>query len=137
MLMQQDYFHGDITKAEAEDLLAGQPKGTYLVRVSYTSSRTSPFTISKVNSRGAINHQRILRRNDNTFDVTIKFKDNKTKTEISKDDMIVPFIKSLAKELSLENSCPGNKYKSLFLQTKSEGYLPTGTQPQHNDSDSD
>jgi hypothetical protein len=26
------WFHGDISKETAEDLLAGQPKGSYLVR---------------------------------------------------------------------------------------------------------
>ena len=58
VLMQKEWFHGDIPKDAAEDLLAGQSKGCFLVRTSNTE-RNAPFTISKVNKKGKINHQRI------------------------------------------------------------------------------
>jgi hypothetical protein len=123
-LMQKDWFHGDISKEVAEDLLAGQPKGSYLVRTSVTE-KISPFTISKVNKKGKINHQRVHKRPDGTFELTIKYPDGKSKTIDSKDDQVASFIRSVASELSLEIACPGSRYKALFLQTKVEGYLST------------
>jgi len=122
VLMQKEWFHGDISKETSEDLLSGQPKGTFLVRTSITE-RSSPFTISKVTKKGKINHQRIQKRQDGKFEVNIIYSNGKSAIEVSKDDLLVPFIRSLSSELYLENSCPGSKYKALFLQTKVEGYL--------------
>jgi len=125
VLMQKEWFHGDISKEASEDLLSGQPKGTFLVRTSITE-KNSPFTISKVTKTGGkINHQRIQKRNDGKYEVTIKFSTGKTQQEISKDDLLVPFIKSLSQELYLVAACPGSKFKALFLSTKLEGYLAT------------
>lgn len=122
--MQKEWFHGDISKDAAEDLLAGQQKGTFLVRTSNTE-KNAPFTISKVNKKGKINHQRIHKRPDGTFELTIKYPDGKTKVEESKDDLLVPFIRSVSSELYLQAPCPGSRYKSLFLQKNVEGYLST------------
>jgi len=119
-LMMKDWFHGDISKEAAEDLLAGQNKGVFLVRTSFTD-KNAPFTISKVSKKG-INHQRIHKRPNGTFEVVIKFPNGKVKTEESKDSLLVPFIKSLSSDLSLDTACPGSRYKSLFTQTKVEGY---------------
>jgi len=125
VLMQKEWFHGDISKEASEDLLSGQPKGTFLVRTSVTE-KTSPFTISKVTKKGGkINHQRIQKRADGKFEVTIKYSNGKTAVEVSKDDLLVPFIRSLSSELFLEAACPGSKFKALFTHTKVEGYLAT------------
>lgn len=124
VLMQKDWFHGDIDKQRAEDLLSGQPKGTFLIRTS-TTSKNAPFTISKVSKKGKINHQRINKRPDGTFEIQIIYSNGKTKNEVSKDDSLIAFIKSLSDELYLEHSCPGSVYKALFLHTKVEGYLAT------------
>jgi len=121
VLMQKDWFHGDISKETAEDLLSPQPKGSFLVRTSVTE-KLSPFTISKVTKKGKINHQRIQKKPEGKFEITIKYANGKTAVEISKDDLLVPFIRSLSSELFLETACPGSKYKAIFLQTKIEGY---------------
>jgi len=120
--MQKEWFHGDITREAAEDFLAGQPKGTFLVRTS-TTDRHSPFTISKLTKKGKINHQRIQRLQDGKFKVEIKYANGKVETESSKDDLLVPFIRALSTELALSSPCPGSKFRSLFLDTKIEGYL--------------
>lgn len=125
VLMQKDWFHGDIEKQRAEDLLSGQQKGTFLVRASITSPMLSPFTISKVSKKGKINHQRILKNQDGNFEIQIVSSSKKTKTHVSKDDSLIPLIKEISDELYLKYSCPGSVYKSLFLQTKIEGYLAT------------
>jgi len=121
--MQKEWFHGNITKETAEDLLAGQPKKTYLVRTSKTE-KESPFTISKVNKKGEINHQRIHKRLDGSFELVVKFSSKKpSKTLESKDGLLVPFIRLAATDLNLETPCPGSIYRSIFNPTKVEGYL--------------
>jgi len=50
VLMQREWFHGDIDQSRAENLLSGQPEGTFLVRIS-TTLRQYPFAISKVNKK--------------------------------------------------------------------------------------
>jgi len=125
VLMQKEWFHGDIDKQRSEDLLSGQPKGTFLVRTS-TTAKNAPFTISKVSKKGKINHQRINKRPDGLFEVQIVYQSSgKTKTEVSKDDSLIPFIKQLSDELYLEHACPGSVYRALFNATKVEGYLAT------------
>jgi len=123
-LMQKEWFHGDVSKDTAEALLSGQSKGTYLIRTSITE-KNSPFTISKVTKKGKINHQRVQKRSDGKFEVAIKYSNGKSAVEESKDDLLIPFIRSLSGELYLEKECPGSKFKALFLHTKVEGYLST------------
>lgn len=70
--MQAPWFHGDVSKEEAEDLLSSQPKGTYLVRTSVTE-RSAPFTISKVTKKKTINHQRIQKTSNGQFQICIQY----------------------------------------------------------------
>jgi len=122
-VMQKEWFHGFITKEVAEDLLAGQAKGTFLVRTSKTE-RESPFTISKVNKKGELTHQRIHKAPDGSFEMAIKFTGQKpSKTMTSKDDLLVPFIRSVTTELHLDIACPGSIYRSIFNPAKVQGYL--------------
>jgi len=93
------------------------------VRASNTE-KDSPFTISKVNKKGKINHQRIRKRADGTFELTVmKSSHDKSKTITSHDDLLATFIRSISGELGLDNACPGSPFRSIFSVTKSEGYL--------------
>jgi len=125
VLMQKEWFHGDISKDASEDLLSGQPKGTFLVRTSKTKTETpTPFTISKVNKKGKITHQRITKRQDGKFEISIKTS-TKTKDRVSEDDNLVPFLRNLKADLYLERDCPVSRYKALFVQTEKVGYVST------------
>jgi len=49
-VMEKEWFFGDISKERAEELLAAEAKGTFLVRASITQP-DKPFTISKVSKK--------------------------------------------------------------------------------------
>lgn len=53
-LMKYNWFHGDIDKNRSELLLRQAKKNSFLVRFSYTSPTQTPFTLSKVTSKGAL-----------------------------------------------------------------------------------
>jgi len=122
--MQKEWFHGFISKEVSEDLLSGHPKGTFLIRTS-TTERDAPFTISKINKKGKINHQRIHKKPDGTFELIIKHTSKPSKTCVSKDDLLGPFIRSTSSDLYLENACPGSIYRAIFNPTTVEGYEGT------------
>jgi len=131
LIMQQTWFHGDIGKDDAERLLAGEKKGTFLLRLS-THDPTTPYTISKKTKKEQINHQRI-KKDPKTGAISVKivYSDKKpvtvTSSGIHSRDNLCTFIeKQLAKELYLTNPCPGSKYKALFIhkfQDALVGYL--------------
>jgi len=56
-LVTKSWFHGDIPKEEAMDRLAKQEEGTFLIRLSSTDPKASPFTLSMTNNE----HRRIRR----------------------------------------------------------------------------
>jgi len=122
-VMEKEYFFGDISKERAEDLLAAEPKGTFLVRASITQP-DKPFTISKVSKKGKINHQRISKEKDGSLTVNIVYPDGKEKKETQQDGALEKFVKKLTKELFLEKHCPGSPYRALFVKSSVEGYLP-------------
>lgn len=119
-LMEQDWFHGDVTKYTAENSLAGKPPGTFLIRTSKTESRLSPFTISKISRQKSVTHQRIHRRLDGCFEIIVEYEKTKT-SRISTDPLLTPFVVQLKEELHLVNACPGNPYTGLFRDTVIEG----------------
>jgi len=115
-------FHGDVSSQQAEELLAGQDKGTFLLRASAKDLRT-PFVISKVSRQGAINHQRItFDAAAGVFKIDIRLK-NGTKTVTSVDDSLVDFVKSVMDDLYLKYPCPGSRFASIFTAATLQGYL--------------
>jgi hypothetical protein len=53
---------------------------SHLSNRTSVTEKVSPFTISKVNKKGKINHQRVHKRPDGTFEISIKYPDGKSKT---------------------------------------------------------
>lgn len=56
LTLREEWFHGDVTEAQAEELLAKHKHGTYLVRFS---SAPGSFTITAKNKKDALAHYRI------------------------------------------------------------------------------
>ncbi len=58
----QPFFFGDISTAEASDLLTNQPSGVFLIR--FSSSQPGSYTLSRVDHQYKIVHIRIVKEND-------------------------------------------------------------------------
>lgn len=56
LTLREEWFHGDVNEAQAEELLAKHKHGTYLVRFS---SAPGSFTITAKNKKDALAHYRI------------------------------------------------------------------------------
>jgi serine/threonine protein kinase len=122
-LCEQEWFHGNISREESEQKLATEKKGSYLIRLSLTEPEKTPYTISKVNQKGIINHQRVsVNPGGAGYYVTIKYPDKPKKFEAA--GPIGNLIKLVSKELSLKYACAGSMFSSLFQkQEKFGGYL--------------
>jgi len=127
--LKQPWFHGDISKTAAEEKLISIKKGrgSFLVRFSFTTSGC--FTISKVSTKGGINHQRIDYKPGKGFSITYNTKKGK---KSHRSDSLVDLITMIKADLHLKTPCPNNPYEHLFSKAKTplEGYLGV-----ENDSD--
>lgn len=122
-LCEKEFFHGDISRQEADQKLAKEKKGHFLVRLSTTEPEKTPFTISKVNRHGVINHQRVnALPNDAGYYVSIK--SDKEIKRIECKGSIYDLIKKSSKDLYLKKECSGSKFSSIFQkEEKFGGYL--------------
>eukprot|EP01095_Lingulamoeba_sp_RSL-Kostka_P018132 TRINITY_DN97_c0_g1_i1.p1 TRINITY_DN97_c0_g1~~TRINITY_DN97_c0_g1_i1.p1 ORF type:complete len:523 (+),score=211.21 TRINITY_DN97_c0_g1_i1:57-1625(+) len=124
---KQPWFHGDISKKQAENLLRSYKEGYYLIRLSETMSGT--FTISKVTPKKTINHQRIIYQPQVGYTIKIQTEDGEKLFRSQPNKSLRSFMKSLEGDLFLTNPCPGSKYKALIFQRRRintsdiEGYL--------------
>lgn len=109
-VMLEDWFHGDVSKSEAESVLASwKKKGSYLIRVSSTDPFNNPFTISMLSSK-TVDHQRIG-VSKGVYFTLVKIKGQTQKIE---EDDLVQLVKRAAKHLELKTPCLGSKYASIF-----------------------
>jgi len=121
-IMESLWFHGDITKEEAESLLKNFQYGYYLVRVS-TSNASQPFTISRFTKEGKLIHFRI----DKTLDGTLKINVPPVKT--SKN--LIHLMKEIKEPMNLKKPVPGSKYLSIFSSVSSGGYAKPDEEDQN------
>jgi len=115
-VMREDWFHGDITREEAELKLSDfERKGTYLIRLSTNAPRENPFTLSMVNKNGDTVHLRIKRTKDSKLKLYIKKKGKALKIVEPTVEALVNTAKST---LGLSKPCLGRKYKDIFKKKK-------------------
>jgi serine/threonine protein kinase len=112
VLLQNNWFHGDISTKEAENRLIAKGPGAFLIR--FSTSAPGTYTMSKVSRDGSINHQRILYQPGAGF-----FIHNK----------IYPSLEALvtgeSREMGLTTPSLGSKYSHLFVEIQS-GYIQAG-----------
>eukprot|EP01104_Vermistella_antarctica_P008500 TRINITY_DN212_c0_g1_i1.p1 TRINITY_DN212_c0_g1~~TRINITY_DN212_c0_g1_i1.p1 ORF type:complete len:524 (+),score=140.72 TRINITY_DN212_c0_g1_i1:197-1768(+) len=120
--LRQGFFHGAISKEEAESRLYKQNKGKFLIRLSTTNS--GQFTISKVTKNEKINHQRIDYKPNRGFMVKITTTSGATKL-LTAQGTLAEFVSRASSLLHLHSPCPGSPYSSMFEKKPPsvEGYL--------------
>jgi len=126
-IMQHHWFHGDITKEEAESLLKNFEYGYYLVRTS-KSNANQPFTISRFKKDGTLVHFRIEKGvDDKTKEPCLKINIPPVKTASN----LIKLINDIKKNMHLEKPLPGSQYIGLFIE------IGPGTYPDLGSSSSD
>jgi len=145
-ILEQTWFHGDITKENADSSLATNkiqessglklfgnqlgPQGDFLIRLSFSEPvEKHPFTITKVDKKGVIFHQRIF------FDEEARlykvFTKNPSLPEIVADSL-VSLVKALTDAQLVHKPCKrwnyARKYDDIFQQKElhDKGYLDQG-----------
>jgi len=102
-ILSEKWFHGDITQDSSEDRLRDQLKGTFLIRFS---SAPGYFTLSHLNKKGQVNHQRIT------------YSDGQYTFWEEKYPTLLALLKDQRKKQSLVQPCPGSSYRKLFPREK-------------------
>eukprot|EP01127_Copromyxa_protea_P016364 TRINITY_DN4842_c0_g1_i1.p1 TRINITY_DN4842_c0_g1~~TRINITY_DN4842_c0_g1_i1.p1 ORF type:complete len:532 (-),score=87.99 TRINITY_DN4842_c0_g1_i1:68-1642(-) len=119
-IVSHPWFHGDIARQEAQNLVEsyGKPLG-YLVRLSTSEPiQASPFTITKL--KGSVVHQRVYFENGE-FYVTIKEKGLSKK--LSSSVGLADLIKKLHNKKMLKYPVPRARYHEIFAKNlEEEGY---------------
>lgn len=123
-LLAERYFFGDISTSEAENLLAGNNPGTFLVR--FGTTKLGGYTISRVRSTGAIEHNRIGHV-PGSLDFT--YGDKRAKS-------LPDLINIIRPNLHLMTPCPGWQFGYLFNSIpSSSGYAGGYADGDDNDND--
>jgi len=119
-MMKFDWFHGDISRDEANMILKPKKKGCFLVRLSTNEPEHAPFVISKLGSKADVSHQRIfVNEQANGFYVNTKDKKGKL-LKLEMNGTVVDLLKNkkIFKELRLSSPCTGSKFSNISLDDK-------------------
>jgi hypothetical protein len=112
-------FHGNISAATAEMLLATRPAGAWLLRCS-TKMAEFPFVVSKVTRGGAISHQRLrFDEKSRKFSVDVVYAETGLVTRWSGEgESVLDFTVRVRDELGLRGvPCPGSCFANLLAKT--------------------
>jgi len=132
-VMQCPWFHGDISKDEAISVLMGQLQdlddkekksrnGVFLVRCSLSEPvHLNPFTISQLNSKAEIIHQRISAKGGKLF-IPIKDKTG-ADSEISTRKGLKALINEVEKNKSVKIAAPRTRYNEIWLEKIPQMYM--------------
>lgn len=108
------WFHGDITKGEAENALATwQQPGSYLVRVSRTDPFGSPFTISLLTDSRSVLHMRVFRAGD-TFVTQAQINGQMVRLEAT--GSVEHLVWTVAQSMGLTTPCSGSRLQLILKQ---------------------
>jgi len=116
------WFHGDISKEEACNILTSNDKkkvksGTFLVRLSTSEPiQTNPFTITKLNLKNEIVHQRVYYK-DGRYSVPIKDKFGINR-EVGSTKGLVALIDEVIKSKNVKCIAPRVRFSNIFLNTR-------------------
>jgi len=115
--MKMEWFHGDISRKETSNIVLNS--GVFLVRFNLgerESIRDFPFTISRVNKNGGLDHIRVGRDNSNCLYVDMKTKEGVRRITSNCVDELIDSVKN---SLFLKTAAGGRKY---FRETSNIGY---------------
>eukprot|EP01126_Amoeba_proteus_P034649 TRINITY_DN3460_c0_g2_i1.p1 TRINITY_DN3460_c0_g2~~TRINITY_DN3460_c0_g2_i1.p1 ORF type:complete len:331 (-),score=58.75 TRINITY_DN3460_c0_g2_i1:155-1147(-) len=130
-LMKQPWFHGDCQREVCEASLQTSNKPAFSVRFSFNNPDQTPFTISKINQKGVISHQRVhvTREGGFSYYLMITYR-NEEKRVMSPDGSLEGLINFVAQDLELINPC-GGQYLDIFrdsgMLVKNLGYVAEAT----------
>jgi len=152
-LLGQPWFHGDVSKEVCEGTLRAtytqtNKKEAFSVRFSLTDPKSTPYTISKIDKKGCITHQRIhcsSRESEHTYYVLVlpppptkkssgsSSSSSLTRGKKEKEKKIFPknvggfipeLIAAASADLKLKSAVPcGGKYLDLFVDNSNAEYL--------------
>jgi len=127
-IVQNEWFHGEISKDDAESQLTKKAKGTFLIRLS---EQGGCFTISKMSQANKINHQRINHKysgDDDIYSISVHKKQSTEK--VAQKGSLKDFIAKVRKDLHLDSALSGSPYRHLFMDTAEiegmNGYIVEG-----------
>lgn len=109
--LKERWFFGDLSQSQAEDRLNDQPKGTFLIR--FSASAPGCFTISHLNKKNQLTHQRVSHVPGQGFHFWE-----------STFDSLRALIKDQRKKQFFVQPCPGSSFQKLFPKKKKSSKTP-------------
>jgi len=104
-LIKTNWFHGNLSKTEAEGRLRNENPGTYLVR--FSANNPGCYVISKVATDRSPKHILIAHNKDGSFSTKTKDPKNYPSFEA--------LLKGEGKTNNLLSECPNSVFKNLFV----------------------
>jgi serine/threonine protein kinase len=132
-IVKNPWFHGNITREEATDVLTKKKRkpGTFLVRLSSSEPiESNPFTLSKLTKDGKVQHHRIYKAKEEgkeVFSLSIPTEGDEKNTKIVADNL-TKLIDLAIEKFRFKNSViPRKKFADIFNEKNDEdndeGYI--------------